>query len=626
MASLSPSTPENVSRYTNHHLGLRRVNTLPSKLHSTPPRSSPSAGPSPDSVETLFVHAGTKVVSFTVQSTSSTRPGSSAGRRYGQDATSGTLAWDSPSERTMAAGPLRVYRVPSSGVSFLNSGSLLHPILPRSQCWCVDDKSTFVLRVREGSFYRIELPFETEEEMNKVEEFRSVLATVLLFERTPSPFRRGFVGEEARPQTPVRRLSVVEQPKAKKWRLNKVWEPEDISQKTKPSPAVQGHLLVPRRAKGRAFGSDGGSWSGESTGDEDTITDGSVQEEDEDVVSEALEATGNHQATSGGSYSPNPLPFPVRVRPMHQSVAATPPPRFGTQSPSASIPSLNRRDSRDSRDTDTQSIASSGRDSFYSMDGSPSLGDLQEPQPEPISNPTCSILKERTHQRQISETTVVPDPPAPLSVRSPDFPHDSSHPTTPPLIDDTDSNCSDHDTSFQSAPTPPDTLRLRRLPRRNSSTSATSSTIALEPLSSPKIFSTPRQPNKAQLISTALVQKAYSLIVGPPVHLVHVMLEIAARIMRGARWDSPSVLGSRVDKLPGGWVEDDEWSGDGSEEEDDFGIPLGNLRRGSDVSQNSRHSRASFASSSRRVAMNSVRLSRTDASPASVRSSGSSVD
>lgn len=108
MASLSPSTPENVSRYTNHHLGLRRVNTLPSKLHSTPPRSSPSAGPSPDSVETLFVHAGTKVVSFTVQSTSSTRPGSSAGRRYGQDATSGTLAWDSPSERTMAAGMLDV--------------------------------------------------------------------------------------------------------------------------------------------------------------------------------------------------------------------------------------------------------------------------------------------------------------------------------------------------------------------------------------------------------------------------------------------------------------------------------------------------------------------------------------
>ncbi|TID22043.1 gb [Venturia nashicola] len=619
MASLSPKTPGNATRLANRNLGVRRVNTLPSKLLSPSARSSPSVGPSLDSVETLFVHAGTKVVSFTAQSTSSTRPGSSAGRRHGQDAASGTLAWDSPSERTMAAGPLRIYRVPSSGVSFLNSGSLLHPILPRSQCWCVDDKSTFVLRVREGSFYRIELPFETEEERTKVDEFRSVLATVLLFERTPSPFRRGYVEEEARPQTPIRRLSVVEQPKAKKWRLNKVWEPEDVSHKDKQAPVVQGHLLVPERGKNRAVDSDGSSQSGESTGDEDTITDGSVQEEDEYDVS----AKRDHRATAGDSKSPNSLPFPVRVRPMPRSVTAPPPLGLGIVSPSSSIPLLNRRDSQD---TDTQSSASSGRDSFYSMDGSPSLGDLQESQPEPVSNHTLSFLKEHTHRRQISEATIVPDTPTPLSAHSLDFPHNSSHPTTPPLIDDTDSNSSDHETSFQSAPTPPDTLRLHRLPRRLSSASATSSTIALEPLNSPKLFSTPRQPNAAQLISTALVQKAYSLIVGPPVHLVHVMLEIAARIMHGVRWDSPIVFGERVEKVPGGWIEDDEWSGDESEEEDDFGIPLSNLRRGSDVSQSSRNSRASFASSSRKVSVNSVRSPRADASPVSSRSSGSSVD
>lgn len=417
----------------------------------------------------------------------------------------------------------------------------------------------------------------------------------------------------------MRRLSLVEQPKAKKWRLNKVWEPEDVvSQKAKPSPSVPGHLLSPRRGKNRAVDSDGSSRGDESTGDEDTITDGSVQEEDENNVPGTPEAKGNYRATAGGSSSPNPLPFPVRVRPMHRSVTAPPPLGLGTQSPSSSIPHLNR--------TDSQSTASSSRDSFYSMDGSPSLSDLQESQHEPISNPTFSILKERTHQRQISEITIVPDTPTPLSANSLDYPRNSSHPTTPTLIDDTDSNSSDHDTSFQSAPTPPDTLRLRRLPRRLSSVSATSSTIALEPLSSPKLFSTPRQPNKAQLISTALVQKAYSLIVGPPVHLVHVMLEIAARIMRGVRWDSPIVLGERVDKVPGGWIEDDEWSGDESEEEDDFGIPLGNLRRGSDVSQSSRHSRASVASSSRRVSFNSVRVPRGSVSPVSLRSSGSSVD
>ncbi|QDS71847.1 hypothetical protein FKW77_009941 [Venturia effusa] len=620
MASLSPATPDNVSRFaSNRHLGVRRVNTLPSKLSSSSLRSSPNAGASPDSVETLFVHTGTKVVSFTAQSSPSTRPGSSSGRRDGQDAASGTLPWDSPSERTMAAGPLRIYRVPSSGVSFLNSGSLLHPILPRSQCWCVDDKSTFVLRVREGSFYRIELPFDTDEERSKVDEFTSVLNTVLLFERTPSPFRRGYVEEESRPQALMRRSSLVEQPKAKKWRLNKVWEPEDGSQKAISSTTANAPLRVPRRGESRAASSDRSSRSGESTGDEDTITDGGVPEGDEVNAVDVSELTGSHRG--GGSGSPSPLTFPVRVRPMHRSVTAPPPVGLGTPSPSSSIPLLSRRDSRD---TDTHSIASSGRDSFYSMDGSSSLGDFKESQRELASNSAVSNFKERTHQRQISEITVVPDTPTPLSARSLDFPRISLHPTTPPLIDDTDSNSSDHDASIQSVPTPPDTLRLRRLPRRLSSSS---STIALEPLNSPKLFSTPRQPNKAQLISTALVQKAYSLIVGPPVHLVHVMLEIAARIMRGVRWDSPILLGERVDKVPGGWIEDDEWSGEESEEEDDFGNPLGNLRRGSDVSQCSRHSRASFAGSSRRdKSLNSVRSHRADASPVSVRSSGSSVD
>jgi len=65
------------------------------------------------------------------------------------------------------------------------------------------------------------------------------------------------------------------------------------------------------------------------------------------------------------------------------------------------------------------------------------------------------------------------------------------------------------------------------------------------------------------------------------------MLEIAARIMRGVRWDGPIVLGEGGKKIPGGWVEEDEWDGSGEDEEDDFGIPLGNLRRGSDVSNRS---------------------------------------
>lgn len=413
-------------------------------------------------------------------------------------------------------------------------------------------------------------------------------------------------------------MSSVIQPKAKKWRLNKVWEPEDPTQRVNSSPATQEHASSPRRGKAPAVDSDGSSRSDESTGDEDTITDGSVQG-DEDDARETPEAKDNYRSKVDGPGSARPFKLPMRVRPMHRSVTAPPPLAFDP----VSTPPLSRMGSCD---TDTASIASSGHESFYSTHERQDVGEVHESHPESVTNPAFSILRERTHQRQTSEMTVVPDTPTP-SAHSLSFPRGSSDPTTPTLMDDTDSNSSDHDVPFGDAPTPPDTLRMRRLPRRLSSTSGTSSTIALEPLRSPKLFSTPREPNKAQLISTALVQKAYSLLIGPPVHLVHVMLEIAARIMRGVRWDAPMMLGERVDKVPGGWIEDEEWSENESEEEDDFGIPLGNLRRGSDVSQSSRHSRGSFANSPRRdISTSSAYPPRADASPSSSRSSRSSVD
>jgi hypothetical protein len=133
MESPSPSTPDNASRFAYHHPGVRRVNTLPSKLISPSSRTSPNVSPAPDSVETLFVHTGTKVVSFNVQSSASARPGSSSGRRHDQDATSGTLAWDSPSERTMAAGMLGITgQNPYPSLTQLSRAS---ESLSRAQLW-----------------------------------------------------------------------------------------------------------------------------------------------------------------------------------------------------------------------------------------------------------------------------------------------------------------------------------------------------------------------------------------------------------------------------------------------------------------------------------------------------------
>ena len=59
-----------------------------------------------------------------------------------------------------SSGPFRIYRAPGS-VAFLSCGSALQPILPKSQCWCLDeDSSRFVLQIRRPQYWRIELPVD----------------------------------------------------------------------------------------------------------------------------------------------------------------------------------------------------------------------------------------------------------------------------------------------------------------------------------------------------------------------------------------------------------------------------------------------------------------------------------
>lgn len=68
----------------------------------------------------------------------------------------------------------------------------MQAILKNSQCWCVDGKSTFVLRIRSLTYYRIELPDQTPEDAELIEKFKTALAKALRYEVTPCPFQRGF--------------------------------------------------------------------------------------------------------------------------------------------------------------------------------------------------------------------------------------------------------------------------------------------------------------------------------------------------------------------------------------------------------------------------------------------------
>ncbi|KAJ5668218.1 uncharacterized protein N7477_006788 [Penicillium maclennaniae] len=102
--------------------------------------------------------------------------------------------WRSATERTVATAPLRLEKVHGLTV-FLKCGNVVHAILKNSQCWCVDGVSKFVLRIRPLTYYRIELPYDSKEEKESVEELKILLPTVLRYEVTPCPFKRAFTVE-----------------------------------------------------------------------------------------------------------------------------------------------------------------------------------------------------------------------------------------------------------------------------------------------------------------------------------------------------------------------------------------------------------------------------------------------
>jgi len=483
-----------------------------------------------------------------------------------------------------ASGPLRIYRVTSSNVSFLNSGNLLHTIFPRSQCWCVDGESIFVLRIRQDTYYRIELPYDSAEDKERVEQFKTVLGQVLQYERTPCPFTRGFKVElPERSKTPPPR-KVVKKPtgKAKKWLFDKKWVPEDGP---KPSTAVP-------------EASDSGTTS--SYEEDDTS---SVNTDSSEVIPDApaatIEVTPLKPATQ-----PTPAPSVSDRAKMFQGLrSATVPTAMNSQrvisstepipeeasdaaggqeaqvgGPTTKVP-LERKES-----ADAQSISTT--DSFYSlessMDGTPSPPYLDaETELTNLWAGEESFAQEELvrgrsqHRRQVSELTVK----APSEHRQEDAPvtptynvplsgptvqiHPSSAPSTPPLVSDSEDNGSLSPASFDVA-TPPDAIRMRRL-------TGASQKRAFSPMPHPQNLFRPPSHSTQKQFTTALIRKTAEIVLGPPSHLVNLMLRIAAKISDGIFGFKTYHVRQTNENIPGSWESSDEedWA-----EEDDFGIPL----------------------------------------------------
>ncbi|CAO2654118.1 Nn.00g108510.m01.CDS01 [Neocucurbitaria sp. VM-36] len=574
MSSLDSSqTHEYAPRPANATHG-RRSFTVPSRTVNRP-APAPASTNSADGIETLFICSNSKIVSFTAAGPTRRQSPSRSARRHDDSSTS--IAWNSPTERTLAVGVLRIYRVTTSNVSFLNSGNLLHTIFPRSQCWCVDNQSVFVLRIRQDSYYRMELPYETDNDRDKITQFKAVLGQVLQYEKTQCPFARGFeVDEPERPKTPPRRR-LRKQPtqKAKKWVFDKTWAPEN----------------GPRPSTPVLEGSDCGTTS--SYEDDDRS---SIFTESSEVSPESPETVLD---------TPPPKP-PLRrlsvaerasifqgLRSVTAPVASA---RGGSmssmdriaESPSVEVkPSEVAKPVLERQASDAASLISS-TDSFYSLDTStqsspsPPFLDAEAELLNPWAERDQKLQDEprgrSSHRRQISEITVrapsaddveLPAPVTPtLPVHSTTTPvidvHPSSAPSTPPLVSDSDNDSVE--LPGLDVPTPPDAIRMKRL-------TGASQRRAFSPMPhAQNLFRPPKRNNPGRDFTNALVRKTCELVLGPPAHLVSLMLRIAQSISNGFGFSTYRV--QRAEKIPCSWESDDEpeWP-----EEDDFGIPLGNI-------------------------------------------------
>lgn len=453
-------------------------------------------------------------------------------------------------------------------VAFLNSGNTLHPILAKSQCWCVDGESKFVLRIRPNSYYRIELPWRTSEERTKVKELKAVWANILQYEVTSCPFRRGFTVDLPEPPiTPIRK---------------RPWKPKPRLETTSESVAEElGKFnfglegLGSRSAAGEPD-SDGGAQPIQGSPQVASSTVSSSGSTDGEHDSEATDYTRISPQDLHENLHEEPLDFktPTRPKSLRTGRAITAPPQLtlrttppsNTATNATPLPELKRQ----------PSSLSSSADSFHSFHSpisplapSPPFPDLVTPAMEYTTG--IAIPRTRDHKRGVSEITVTADSAELWDLTSGRSSHKTTYhsppdlPGTPALMSDAASQDDDH---WSEAVTPSPTQEIRR--RTTKSRGRTQSPLP----SSVNLYSpySPRSHISGHHLTTAILQRTCSLLLGPPIQLVALMLRIAGKIAKGAFRGSSFGFGEGGQKIPCSWDfsdgSDDNWA------EDDYGVSL----------------------------------------------------
>lgn len=588
MASTAPSTPE----YSNPHHVMRRAFTAPPRPRTSAGTDTSDKNIDSTGAETLFAHDSCRIVSFTTR-TNPTRRHSSVIQAISdlQDAPVGTLPWASVTERPVAAGmlkirivssprltvglgPLRIHRLVGS-VAFLHTGAAqtpLRPILPKSQCWCVDGESKFVMSVVHNNFYRIELPNTSPAEKQKVEEFKMVLAKLLRYEVTPCPFKRGFtVDLPEPPKTPPQK---------------RPWKPRLQTEPSMPEThRLQGEELIDSVTKVQQIADISNKSNSILDPQSSRSVDGFALSSDVSsakgsVIESGSEATDYVASTvkklNATEYEDSDMfRTPTRPKSLKTGRTITAPPQLSLRT---SPPSNTINNPLPIDVGNESSSLSSSMDSFHSFHSpisplprSPPYCDPASPSPNPEDD-KLHLRRTRNRSRDSSELTVT----AKFSevwntadFESTDMRASPDLPETPTLISDAASQSEDA-WSEAITPSPLAELRNRRPARRRQT---------LSPLPSPANLHTPRSRLSGHHLTTAILQKTCSLLLGPPVQLVALMLNIASKIARGAYCGAAFGYADSRQRIPCSWDfsdVDDDSDGEGWEE-DDFGVSLSNL-------------------------------------------------
>ena len=473
----------------------------------------------------------------------------------------------------MLIGTLRIYRV--LGTAFLSSGTTLQPLLSRSQCWCVDGESKFVLRIRPNAYYRIELPRASSEDKKKVDDLKTVLKGILQYEVTPCPFKRGFTVDlpqppkEATPKRPWRpkpRLDTKSETVAEVLEdfgefsaANSFILSPGIERRDPVEPNVEAHRGT--KARLNLVHSDASNTvSAEDEG-------GSEATDDPGATPKDIQRKGIYE-------EPDDLKTPTRPKSLRTGRAITAPPQLtlhtsppsDKEATSLAFPKLTRE----------SSSLSSSVDSFHSFH-SP-ISPLAPSPPFPTSPledyAAIDIPLIRNHKRDVSEITVTASSAELWDMSDVKSGDESAYhslqdlPGTPPLLSDAASQ-DDENWPEPTTPSPHTKLRRHIIKRRTRNHSP------LPPSSNLYSPYSPGSHMSGHHMTTAILQKTCSILLGPPIQLVALMMRIAAKIARGASRGTSFGFGDGGQKIPCSWdFSDASDEADESWEEDDYGVSL----------------------------------------------------